>query len=64
MPTKGNKTSKHNHGEKSLKAPFTVYADLECLLIKDQSCQNNHEESYTEKKAKHTPSGYSLSLIC
>ena len=34
MPTKDNKTLKYNHGEKSLKAPFTIYADLECLLIK------------------------------
>ena len=41
MPIKGNKTLKYNHGEKSLKAPFTIYADLEFLLIKEQSCQNN-----------------------
>ena len=41
MPTKDNKTLKYNHGEKSLKAPFTIYADLECLLIKQQSLQNN-----------------------
>ena len=34
MPTKDNKTLKYTHGEKSLKAPFTIYADLECLLIK------------------------------
>ena len=34
MPTKDNKTLKYNHGEKSLKAPFTIYADLESLLIK------------------------------
>ena len=26
MPTKDNKTLKYNHGEKSLKAPFTIYA--------------------------------------
>ena len=64
MPTKDNKTLKYNHGEKSLKAPFTIYADLECLLIKEQSCQNNPNESYTERKAKHEPSGYALSLIC
>ena len=57
MPTKDNNTLKYNHGEKSLKAPFTIYADLECLLIKEQSCQNNHKESYTERKAKHEPSG-------
>ena len=31
---------------------------------KKQSCQNNPENSYTHRKAKHKPSGYSLSLIC
>ena len=41
---------KHNPGEKSLKAPFTIYLDLECLLKKVQSSQNNPEKSYTEKK--------------
>ena len=63
MPTKDNNTLKYNHGEKSLKAPFTIYAHLECLLIKEQSCQNNPNESYTERKAKHEPSGYSLILV-
>ena len=29
-----NKTVKYNHGEKSMKAPFVIYADLECLLQK------------------------------
>ena len=61
MPTEDNKTLKYNDGE--LKVPFKIYADLECLLIKEQSCQNNPKESYTERKAKHEPSGYSLSLI-
>ena len=63
MPTKNNKTLKYNHGEKSLKVPFTIYADLECLLIKQQSCQNNPNESYTERKAMHEPCGYALSLV-
>ena len=31
---------------------------------KEESCQNNPEKSYTEKKAEHEPSGCSLSLIC
>ena len=44
---------KHNPGEKSLKVPFTIYLDLECILKKVQSCQNNLEKSYTEKKARH-----------
>ena len=51
-------------GEKSLKAPFTVRTDLECLLEKIPSCQNIPEKSYTEKKAKHKPSGYAWCLIC
>ena len=32
MPSEGNKILKYNHGEKSLKAPFMIYADLEYLL--------------------------------
>ena len=49
--------SKHNPAEKSLKAPFTVYLDLECILKKVQSYQNNPEKPYTEKLATHEPSG-------
>ena len=41
---------KYTHGEKPLKAPFSIYLDLECLLKKEQSCQNNPEKWYTEKK--------------
>ena len=50
--------------KQSLKLPFAIYADLECLLIKQQPCQNNTNESYTEKKAMHVPCGYSLDLVC
>ena len=34
MPEEDNKMSKYNHGEKSMKVPFIVYADLESLLEK------------------------------
>ena len=64
MPTQFNKTLKYNYGEKSLKTPFVIYADLECLLLKQQSCQNDPHESYTERKAIHEPCGYSLDLVC
>ena len=64
MPTEDNKTLKYNHGEKPLKAPFTIIADLECFLIKEQSRQNDPRKSYTEKRAKYEPLGCSLSLIC
>ena len=64
MPNEDNKLLKYNHGEKSLKAPFMIYADLECLLEKMHSCQNNFEKSYTEKKTKHMLSGYSVFTSC
>ena len=41
---------KYNPGEKSLKAPFLFFLDLECTLKKVESCRNNPEKSYTEKK--------------
>ena len=77
MPEWVNKILKHNPGEKSLKAPFAIYLNLECLLKNEQShddnnnnnnnnnnndtnttTNNNIDESYTEKKAKHEPSGW------
>ena len=54
------KILKYNPGEKSLKAPHIICADLECLLEKIDTCKNNLEKSYTKKKAKHIPPGYSL----
>ena len=60
MPIEDNKILKYNYGEKSLKASFMIYADLEYLLGKMHSCQNNSEKPYKEKKAKLTTSGYSL----
>ena len=64
MPQEGKNILKYHHGDKSLRVPFIIYADLECLLKKQQSCQSNPENSYRQRKTKHKPSGYSLSLIC
>ena len=50
--------------EKSIKLPFVAYADLECLLEKMSTCQNNLHESSTTEINKHTPSGYSLFTHC
>ena len=64
MPTKNNNIIKYNHGEKSMKLPFVIYADLECLLEKMSTCINNPNESYSTKINKHTPSGYSIFTHC
>ena len=60
MPNEDNKILKYNHEGKSLNAAVIIYADLEYLLEKIYSCQNNLGKCYTEKKSKHTSSGYSL----
>ena len=64
MPIKDNNTIKYNHGEKSMKLPFVIYTDLECLLEKMSTCINNPNKSSTTKINKHTPSGYSIFTHC
>ena len=64
MPTKDNSIIKYNEGEKSIKLPFFVYADLECLLEKMSTGQNNPNELSTTEINKHVSSGYSLFTHC
>ena len=64
MPAKDNNIIKYNHEEKSMKVPFIIYEDLECLLEKMSTCINNPNESSTTKMNKHTPSGYSMFTSC
>ena len=45
-----NKILKHNPGEKSLKAPFTIYLDFECVL------KHNHLFKTTQKNLIHKKS--------
>ena len=65
MPDKDNNILlKYSPGEKSVKIPFIVYHDLECLPEKISTCINNPEKSSTIKLNKHTPSGFSLFTYC
>ena len=43
-----------------MKAPFVIYADLECLLENISSCHNDPNKLSATKINKHTPSVYSL----
>ena len=64
IPTKDSNIIKYNHGEKSIKMPFTIYADLGCLLEKMDTCENDPNKSCTTKINKHTPSGHSIFTHC
>ena len=64
MPDDSNEILNYVPGKKSLKVPFIICADLECLLLKINGYLNNPDKLYTEKKAIHKPSGYSLITCC
>ena len=51
---------KYNHAEMYMKIPFIIYADMESLPEKINTCHNNPKKSSTTKINKHTASGYSL----
>ena len=64
IPEKDNKILKYNYGEKSMKAPFIIYADIKSILEKMNTYHNNPEKSSTTKINKHAASGYSLLTHC
>ena len=63
MPSEVTKVLEFNHFQKSDRAPFVIYADLECLIKQIDGCKNNLENSSTTKVRKHIPSGFSMSTI-
>ena len=60
MPEDKNKFIASTHGKNTLKNPFIIYADIECLLKPISTCDNSADNSFTIKTSKHVPSGYSI----
>ena len=55
--------SEFNQYQKSDKAPFIIYVDLESFLEQIDGSKNNPEKSFTTKVFKRIPSGFSKSTI-
>ena len=64
MTDDDNNILKSKPGKKLLKNAFVICADLEFLLLKINTCDNDPNKSYTIAKATHKPSGYSLVTCC
>ena len=62
--SKEDKMLKYYQGETSMKVPFIIYAGLESLLEKVNTCHNNPKKSSITKINKHIPSSYSLFTHC
>ena len=60
MPDDDDNILESKPGKKSLKLVFVIYADLECLLLKMNTCHNTPNKSYTIAKELHRTSEYSL----
>ena len=63
MPSEDTKILEFNQYQKSDKAPFVIYADLECLIEKIDGYKNNPENSSTIKVSEDIPSGFLMSII-
>ena len=63
MPYEKNKILEFNQYQKSDKAPFIFYADLEYIIEKIDKQKNNPENSSTTKVSEHIPSGFAMSTI-
>ena len=63
LPEVGENNKEHDFGSKSLRMNYIIYVDLECLLVKYDTCTNNSNRSYTINEAQHIPSGYSISIL-
>ena len=63
MLPENTKIFEFNQYQKSDKASFVGYADLEYLIEKTDGCKNNPENSSATKLGEHIPSGFSMSTI-
>ena len=63
MPSEDTKILEFNQYQKSDKATFITYADLECIIERTDGCKNNPQNSSTKKLSDHIPSGFSISTI-
>ena len=63
MPFEDIKVEEFNQYQKSDKATFIIYADLECIIERIKGWKNNPENLSATKVSKHISSGFSMSII-
>ena len=63
MPDDKNKILKYASGSKSLKMAHAIYVDIECLLVKHDTCSNNLNRRWSKTISTHMPSGYSINVV-
>ena len=63
MPKQEKNLISFQNYNKQLKAPYVTYADVEAIVEKMQWCEQNKQESYTEKTSHHVACGYAYKVV-
>ncbi|GFW42907.1 uncharacterized protein TNCV_734401 [Trichonephila clavipes] len=63
MPTQEEKWLEFSNHKFKLPVPYVIYADLECILEKISSCEQDPKISSTEFIAKHVPCGFAYVIV-
>ena len=63
MPGDKNKILKYTTGSKSLKMTHAIYVDIECQLVKHDTCNNKLNKSQSTTKNTHIPTGYAINKV-
>ena len=63
MPSDDTKILEFNQNQKSDKAPFIIYKDLECVIEKIDGCKNNAENSSPTKVSEGIPWDFPIPTI-
>jgi hypothetical protein len=60
MPSAEDNILKFEAFDKSIRSPYVIYADFECLTMPIQKCDLSPENSYTSAYQQHEPSGFTM----
>jgi hypothetical protein len=60
MPSVEDNIFKFEAFDKSIRSPYVIYADFECLTMPIQKCELSPENSYTSAYQQHAPSGFTM----
>ena len=60
MPSAEDNILKFEAFDKSIRSPYVIYADFECLTMPIQKCELSPENSYTSAYQQHEPSGFTM----
>ena len=63
MPFEDTKILQFSQYQETDKAPFIIYAELECVIEKTDVCKNNLENLSSSKVSEHILSGFTMFTI-